>query len=172
MEAEKRLFAYRFSCLSPQELLRCVRPLQSLVRTTDKEHHTDLHPALKSIVSVLKCITSELDWSVLIQNYSTGHPSSRFLSLPFTCVLDLVARRQVDLYLGLAQVPIQKLGDVMVGVFDALLRFGLKLARHVTDGVQEDLRMRRLLHKLKVKVCLVPLNVQQSPSNRDTPSAK
>ena len=148
IKAESQLFKYRFSCMNKDELLSCVKPLKRLTRKLKSSSCKIEGTELEHAAILLLAIDKQFHWEPLLEDYLDG--GREFLFVPYHCVLPLIAKRQVTLNGGIAEVPTSKLCDVMCILSEMLLKSGINLCKDKVNSVMDDERMRPIFRSLKV----------------------
>ena len=98
--------------------------------------------ALNSLINVAS-------WRTLIARYcskSTNHT----INVPFEFAADCVASRQAILNQGKACLPVSCLDKVLQVIFRKLLDIGLQQARTSILHLNDDDRLEKLFHRIKV----------------------
>ncbi|CAC5388432.1 PRI2 [Mytilus coruscus] len=125
--AETSLFEFRFLCMNEDELRELFRRTENMISWQTKS------------------------WKKVVRLYLKGDDSHCFY-VPFSNVLNLVAKRHVVLTNGIAAVPFPKLREVVTDIFREVLKEGLKIAQEKRLLDQVDFRLRKLMAKLVNKL--------------------
>lgn len=154
IRTEAMLFEFRFSCMTFDELYSLFKSLDVHLLRVKRMKSADfpLRAYSCEIVSNLNAFQTIKDqfgkWKHLVNKYLEG--DNDFFCLPFQHVLPLVAKRQVDLHLGVASISIGKLRDVVAGLFRKML------VEYITQASKflhtEDTRIQLLIHTIKVGI--------------------
>lgn len=118
-----------------------------------EDFHRDDVPSSLALFNNIKCSLDSQRWQDVVSLYM-GQSHSRHFTVPFQCVTYLVSKRQVILERGMARVPFCKLREVLKEHFKSLMSLATRQAcRHHFTAIQ-DVRMKQLWLKLKVKIVL------------------
>lgn len=155
VDSETMFFFYRVKSLSEKELvryIRCLRRFQNQLRqyldsTSEYQNLSFSSSVIFDIWRFLTMLTEIFDWRTLIHHY-VNKSSSHFVAMPFEFALELVAKRQVVLHRGKANVPCTQLPELLRWFFKSWLSYGMNLAEKQLDRVIDDRKMERLF-----KVC-------------------
>ena len=152
IRTECALFSFRFSCMTEKELSKLGRNIRKSLRGIESPGHCD--ESTDQALQLLAGLSQAASWDSLIAHYLQGSPHLH-LDVPFQLVPALVAGRKVALQGGVASVPVTRLRDVLVSLFEQLLAAGLRETCRNLPHVMADVRMRRLLKQMKVFTKLV-----------------
>ena len=146
LTAETSLFNFRFSCMTKDELIKCLRSLDKHIRnlTLCSNHH------IRKSLGILMTLKDEFHgWKRLVHKYLNGD-SNDFMEVPFQTVLQLVAKREVLLNRGIASVPVCRLRELVTSLFSQILAAGLQDAGQTKQSSNGDVRMCKLYRTLRV----------------------
>ncbi|XP_041375016.1 uncharacterized protein LOC121387853 [Gigantopelta aegis] len=151
LEAETRLFAFRFSCMTETEiywLFKSVQRITHRVIYPESSSFNELNP--KHLLSVILSIRNNCgSWKSVTRKYIQGCHGEHFLS-PFQAATMLVSKREVTLDKGMARVPFSKMNDILTEVFRKLLAASFGRDRELSDSrLVRDKRMTKLQQLLK-----------------------
>ena len=145
VSSETLLFDFRFSCMSKDELFKCLRSLDQHCN-----RHETYEKSMQTFLKIFADIKAKYHgWKGLIRAYLNG-TSSGYLHVPFQTVLQLVAKRQVSLKSGIASVPISKLRELVTSLFMLMMSSGVSGAAEMAKVAEEDERIHILIKQLKV----------------------
>ncbi|XP_052079432.1 uncharacterized protein LOC127717709 [Mytilus californianus] len=146
--AETSLFEFRFLCMNEDELRELFRRTENMISGVTLETNSKTSKLLNIFQLIYRQVKS---WRKVVRLYLKGDDSHCFY-VPFSNVLNLVAKRHVVLTNGIAAVPFPKLREVVTDIFREVLKEGLKIAQEKRLLDQVDFRLRKLMAKLVNKL--------------------
>ncbi|XP_063412112.1 uncharacterized protein LOC134694932 [Mytilus trossulus] len=146
--AETSLFEFRFLCMNEDELRELFRRTENMISCVTLETMSKISKLLNIFQLLHRQIKS---WRKVVRLYLKGDDSHCFY-VPFSNVLNLVAKRHVLLTNGIAAVPFPKLREVVTDIFKEVLKEGLKIAQEKRLLDHVDFRFRKLIAKLVKKL--------------------